>query len=70
LFWLNGESFMPLGGLRHLSDNFGSKFQVLEISVGYVCINYKRATCRSGWNQMDDVARLPQAVGMFYIFCT
>jgi hypothetical protein len=26
LFWLNGDSFMPPGGLCHPSDDFGSKF--------------------------------------------
>jgi hypothetical protein len=25
-FWLNGESFMPPGGLCHPSDDLGSKF--------------------------------------------
>jgi hypothetical protein len=29
LFWLNGDSFMPLGGLCQPSDDFGSKFQYL-----------------------------------------
>jgi hypothetical protein len=26
LFWLNGDSSMPPGGLCHLSDDFGSNF--------------------------------------------
>jgi len=30
LFWLNGDSFMPPGGLCHPSDDFGSKFWIHE----------------------------------------